>query len=132
MASSLKINLHKSNLFGVCVSGGEVEDFASVVGCRTGKFLFNYLGLHIIIDLFQKKLCKWKVKTLSIGGRSILLKSILGSLENYFRALFLMPVGVVKDLEAFRTQFFLGGDVDNRKMPWVKWDVVIVDKKWWS
>lgn len=90
LVSGLKINLNKSNLYGVCTNWGEVEDFALVVGCRPYKLPFNYIGLHVgqnmtrivgwkcIIDRFEKKIIQVE------GGKSMLLKSVLGSLSTYF------------------------------------------------
>lgn len=76
----------------------------------------------------RKKLYKWKVTNIAIRGRSALLKSVLGSLGTFLMSIFLMLVGVVK----IHILLFFGGDVDNRKMHWVTWDVVLVDKKRWS
>lgn len=70
MIFGLKIHLHKSNLYAVCVSVKEVEDFAYGVGCRADRLPFIYMGLpvvqnmskvvgwKVIIDRFQKKLSK--------------------------------------------------------------------------
>ncbi|GJZ70184.1 putative RNA-directed DNA polymerase, eukaryota, reverse transcriptase zinc-binding domain protein [Tanacetum coccineum] len=47
IASGLKINIHKSNVYGVGVSSNEVEIMASYTGCKVGFFPFTYLGLPI-------------------------------------------------------------------------------------
>ncbi|GJQ95360.1 RNA-directed DNA polymerase, eukaryota [Tanacetum coccineum] len=92
--SGLKINFHKSNLFGVGVRFEEVELFASITGCNTLESPFSYLGLPIdcnmalfkswdpIIDKFSKRLSKWIALLLSIGGRSTLIFSVLGAIGN--------------------------------------------------
>lgn len=80
-------------------------------------------GCKVIIDRFQKKLFKWKVSTLSIGGRSMLIKIVLRSLG------ILMPVRIGKILEVACANFFGGRDEDNRKMSWIKWDAVLADRK---
>jgi hypothetical protein len=36
-------------------------------------------GWKVIIDRFHQKLSKWKANTLSIGGRFMLISSVLGS-----------------------------------------------------
>ncbi|XP_076926310.1 uncharacterized protein LOC143589432 [Bidens hawaiensis] len=43
----LRINLHKSNLFGIEVEDDEVDDMWAVVGCRRGLFPFDYLGIKV-------------------------------------------------------------------------------------
>ncbi|GJW11417.1 RNA-directed DNA polymerase, eukaryota, reverse transcriptase zinc-binding domain protein [Tanacetum coccineum] len=87
LASGLRINIHKSNLYGIGVSNDEISSLASRTGCATGSFPFTYLGLSIganmnltsswsvLIDRFQKRLSSWKANLLSIGGRLTLIKA---------------------------------------------------------
>lgn len=87
-------------------------------GCKLDKLSSMYLGLPVgqnmsrvaswklIIEKFKKKLNRWKVNTLSIGGRTILIRSILGSLGTYYLSLLFMPVVVAKQLESLRAKFF--------------------------
>lgn len=53
--SGLKINFHKSNVYGVGVSNGEVEVMASLMKCKAGKLPFLYLGLPISASLRKKE-----------------------------------------------------------------------------
>ncbi|GJR63456.1 RNA-directed DNA polymerase, eukaryota, reverse transcriptase zinc-binding domain protein [Tanacetum coccineum] len=87
LASGLKINVSKSNVFGIGVSSQDIEDMARDAGCGSGSVPFSYLGLPIgvnmhltanwqpLIDRFRAKLSTWKANTLSIGGRLTLIKS---------------------------------------------------------
>nr|GEV50574.1 RNA-directed DNA polymerase, eukaryota [Tanacetum cinerariifolium] len=68
IASGLKINFHKSNVFGVGVSNSEVVSMAACTGCE------------ILIDRFKARLSGWKANLLSIGSCLTLIKSVLGSL----------------------------------------------------
>nr|GEX38107.1 hypothetical protein [Tanacetum cinerariifolium] len=84
----LKINIHKSNVYGVGVSEEEVSSMANHIGLP-----FTYLGLpigsnmnhssnwKILINRFQSRLSKWKANPLSIGGRLTLIMSVLESLD---------------------------------------------------
>ncbi|GJR92125.1 putative RNA-directed DNA polymerase, eukaryota, reverse transcriptase zinc-binding domain protein, partial [Tanacetum coccineum] len=86
LASGLKINISKSNVYGIGVSSEEIEDMARVTGCASGSLPFIYLGLPIgsnmnlianwqfMIDRFLKRMSTWKANMLSIGGRFILIK----------------------------------------------------------
>ncbi|GJU14888.1 RNA-directed DNA polymerase, eukaryota, reverse transcriptase zinc-binding domain protein [Tanacetum coccineum] len=92
LASGLKINIHKSNIYGIGVSNEEVSIMATSTGCAPGSLPFTYLGLPIgsnmnlisnwqpLIDRFQSRLSSWKANMLSIGGRLTLIKAVLGSL----------------------------------------------------
>ncbi|GJY86417.1 hypothetical protein Tco_0500443 [Tanacetum coccineum] len=58
-------------------------------------------GNDIILKI-KSRLSKWKVKTLSIGGRLTLLKSVLGASPIYAMSIFTVPRGVLKALESIR------------------------------
>ncbi|GKB34823.1 RNA-directed DNA polymerase, eukaryota, reverse transcriptase zinc-binding domain protein [Tanacetum coccineum] len=47
LASRLKINIHKSNIYGIGVNEEEVSNMASNAGCIAGNIPFNYIGLPI-------------------------------------------------------------------------------------
>lgn len=70
------------------------------------------VGWKTIMDRVEKKLSVWKVRTLSIGGWSLLLKSVLGALGIYYVSLFLFPITVSKILESLCAQFFCGWEGD--------------------
>lgn len=112
------MNIHKSNLYAVGVNAVEVAEFAKVVGCMPDKLPFSYPGLHVgqnmsrvvgynlVLERFQKKPSKWKLTTLSFGGRAMLLKYVLGLLGLYFMSFFFMLIRVANKLEALRSIFF--------------------------
>ncbi|GJY58660.1 RNA-directed DNA polymerase, eukaryota, reverse transcriptase zinc-binding domain protein [Tanacetum coccineum] len=137
LASGLKINIHKSNIYGIGVNEEEVSNMASNAGCIAGNILFNYLGLPIgsnmksiaswkmLVDHFHLRLSTWKANLLSIGGRLTLIKSVLGSLGIYYLLIFRAPESVLQDLERIRSNFFWGGNQDGKKMAWVKWPIIL-------
>nr|GEY62585.1 RNA-directed DNA polymerase, eukaryota [Tanacetum cinerariifolium] len=45
LASGLRINIHKSNIYCIGVSDEEVSDMASSSGCVAGSFPLSYLGI---------------------------------------------------------------------------------------
>lgn len=44
ISSGLKVNFHKSRLFGICVSDFDLQSMAQVRGCLKSSFPLNYLG----------------------------------------------------------------------------------------
>lgn len=89
----LKVNISKSRILGVEVSAAEIEVVASSIGCAHETFPFYYLS-------------SWKAKSLLIGGRLTLVKSVLGSLPIYYLSLFKAPASIINRLEAIRCHFF--------------------------
>ena len=56
-----------------------------------------------------------------MGGRLTLIKAVLSNLPIYYLSIYKVPVAVEKQLEALRNNFFIGGELQERKMTWVAW-----------
>nr|GEU41664.1 RNA-directed DNA polymerase, eukaryota [Tanacetum cinerariifolium] len=80
------------------------------------------------VDKLKGRLSKWKLKTLSIGGRLTILKSVLGSTPIYNMSLYKVPKTVLNSMEAIRRKFFNGIHDAERKVAWVKWSKVLASK----
>nr|GEX09325.1 RNA-directed DNA polymerase, eukaryota [Tanacetum cinerariifolium] len=139
--SGLKINIHKSNVLGVCVSDMDVANMASLLGCGASTFPLKYLGVPVgcnmarysnweaIIKKFSSKLSLWKAHLLSVGGRLTLIRSVLGNLPIYYMSLYRMLIRVQQNLESIRKNFFIGADQGQKKITWVKWKMCLASKK---
>jgi hypothetical protein len=66
-------------------------------------------------ERFQKKLNCWRSKLLSVGGRLVLLNSVLSSLPMFILSFFELPKGVLKKLDHFRSWFFWQSDEHKKK-----------------
>nr|GFA55626.1 RNA-directed DNA polymerase, eukaryota, reverse transcriptase zinc-binding domain protein [Tanacetum cinerariifolium] len=75
------------------------------------------------------RLSKWKMKTLSIGGRFTLLKSVLGATPIYNMSIFKVPRGILKVMESIRRRFFMA--LTLRKIKFHGW-LGISDGSLWS
>ncbi|GJX99335.1 RNA-directed DNA polymerase, eukaryota [Tanacetum coccineum] len=141
LASGLKINLQKSQVLGVGVSTNVTNHGASLIGCGVMRTPFRYLGVSVgaqmsrnsawanTIQKLHSRLSRWKVKTLSVGGRLTLLKSVLGASPLYNLSIYKAPKGVLHDMESIRSTFFNGADPSERKITWVAWEKVLASKK---
>lgn len=82
-----------------------------VFGCKLGCLSSKYLGLPLCMGLPKRRLWDpvvervdrkpntWKGKYLSLGGRLLLIKSILASIPIYFLSRFKCSSSIVKHLE---------------------------------
>ncbi|GJS60856.1 RNA-directed DNA polymerase, eukaryota [Tanacetum coccineum] len=142
LSSGLRINVYKCSLIGVDgVTNDEVTRVARLIGCEAPKTSFKSLGVVVgdpmsrscawdnVMDRVVSRLSNWKARTLSIGGRLTLIKSMLGSLPTYYFSLFKIPSSVLKKLESLRSCFFRGANDRDKKMTWVSWDKVLANKK---
>lgn len=136
LVSGLKINFHKSSLYGICCNESEVSEVALDLGCKVGKIPFIHLGLMIganmkiaknwkpVIDLVEARLSLWKANTLSIGGRVTLIKSVFESLPVFYFSLYKAPLCIIRKLDCLRRRFLWGGSKDDKGISWVAWDKV--------
>jgi hypothetical protein len=134
--SGLKINLHKSEIF--CF--GEAKDYESqyeqLFGCKRGSYPFRYLGIpmhfrklnnkdwEMIEERIKKKLSSWKGKYLSVGGRLVLINSVLSSLSMFMLSFFEIPKGVLEKIDYFRSRFFWQNDSQKKKYRLTKWSIM--------
>nr|GEX99612.1 RNA-directed DNA polymerase, eukaryota [Tanacetum cinerariifolium] len=135
-ASGLKINMSKSKFLGVHVTRNRVKEAASRLGCLTLKTPFIYLGMKVgghmsrlhewneVVDRVKKRMSRWKMKTLSIGGRLTLLRSVLGSMTTFHMSIFKVPSKVLCTMESIRSHFFNGIELGGKNVSWISW------KKW--
>nr|GEU76956.1 RNA-directed DNA polymerase, eukaryota, reverse transcriptase zinc-binding domain protein [Tanacetum cinerariifolium] len=140
-ASGLRMNLQKSKLMGIFVEDEIVSRAESKMGCCTLTTPFLYLGVKFsgsmscikawdeIEAKLHSRLSKWKMKTLSSGGRLTLLKSVLGSSPIYCMSIYKVPSKVLKCLVDTRRNFFIGADVKEKNMSWFKWSRVLASKE---
>nr|GEX56906.1 RNA-directed DNA polymerase, eukaryota [Tanacetum cinerariifolium] len=141
LISGLRINLSKSHLLGVGVPFETVNIAAENLGCSMMRIPFKYLGIMVgnnsskvqawdnIIAKVKARLSNWKLKTLSVGGRLTLLKSVLGSTPIYAMSIYKCPKAVLHVLESLRQKFFYGIHSDERKFSWVSWPKILASKK---
>nr|GEX70430.1 RNA-directed DNA polymerase, eukaryota [Tanacetum cinerariifolium] len=90
----------------VGVSRSDIETAASSIGCSIMGNQFCYFGVMVggnmsrhkawadVVFKLRSRLSKWKAKTLSIGGRLTLLKSVLGASPLHNMSIFKAPKGV--------------------------------------
>nr|GEU34293.1 RNA-directed DNA polymerase, eukaryota [Tanacetum cinerariifolium] len=112
------IHLSLIELLTLISSKDEVEMTVNLVGCSTFTSPFKYLGVKVgdnmsrlnswdyVISKVSNRLSNWKLKTLSIGGRLTLIKSVLSLIPLYHMSIFKAPMGVLNKLEYIRRNFF--------------------------
>nr|GEU48832.1 RNA-directed DNA polymerase, eukaryota [Tanacetum cinerariifolium] len=134
-------NRYSRDLLGIGISNDMVDSVASDFGCSTMSTLFKYLEVMVgdnmtrvsawddVIRKIKSRLSKWKIKTLSIGGRLTLLKSVLGATPIFWMSLFKVPKAVLAYMESLRIDFFNGAQDNEKKISWVNWPKVLSAKK---
>ena len=80
--------------------------------------------MELVEERLQLRLNSWKGKLLSLGGRLVLINSVLTNMVLYMISFFQLPKGVLKRLDYFRSRFFWQGDSEKKKYRLARWDVV--------
>ncbi|GLT52165.1 hypothetical protein SLA2020_255190 [Shorea laevis] len=136
LLSGLKVNFHKSALYGFNVDNGELLAFADSLNCLAGMAPFKYLGVLVganprklstwkpVIDCLRKKLSSWRCNSLSFGGRITLLNSVLACIPVYYFSSMKAPKQVLNLISLIQRRFLWGGNEEKNKISWVKWERV--------
>jgi hypothetical protein len=64
-----------------------------------------------------------------MGGRLVLLRSVLSSIPVYFLSFFKAPIGTISSLESIFKSFLWGGCEDSRKIHWISWDKICRERE---
>ncbi|GAU22757.1 hypothetical protein TSUD_129690 [Trifolium subterraneum] len=133
LASGLKVNFAKSSIIGVNVSNDLLGVAERFLHCRVGSLPFMYLGLLVganprkertwkpLLDNLTKRPSDWHFWFVSLGGRVILLNSVLNSIPICYLSFMKMPVKIWKQIVKLQRKFLWGGTIMERKIPWVSW-----------
>nr|GFA24865.1 RNA-directed DNA polymerase, eukaryota, reverse transcriptase zinc-binding domain protein [Tanacetum cinerariifolium] len=122
----------QSSRGSVIVNGSPTEEFQFYKGLKqgdqVGDLMSRIQSWSEIIEGIEARLSRWKLKTVSIGGRLTLIKSVLGAINIYHMSVFKVPMQVLQKLESIRARFFNGTYVNSRKPSWVRWKSVMTSK----
>ena len=70
----------------------------------------NNKDWQTIENRIEKRLSGWKGKMLSVGGRLVLINSVLSSLPMFMMSFFELPRGVFEKIDCFRSRFYWQND----------------------
>ncbi|GAU51438.1 hypothetical protein TSUD_413380, partial [Trifolium subterraneum] len=132
LISGLKVNFFKSRLFGVNVENAFMDQAASFLHCKKGDFPFIYLGLPVganprrastwdpVVKAIERRLMSWKNKYVSLGGRVVLINSVLAAIPIFYLSFLKLPNCVWKSIVKIQRNFLWGGVVGgSSKIPWL-------------
>lgn len=140
-ASGLKVNFQKSQVFFAAVHTSLKDVLLRQIGCVEGDLPVKYLGVPLIagklsvvdcnpvIMKIRRKLEKWSSKSLTYSGRLQLVNSVIFHYQTYWSMIFVLPKGVLNQIEAMCRKFLWSGQVEENAMALVAWDQVCVPKE---
>lgn len=138
--SGLHPNLQKSNVFLAGVTEMEISNICNTMGMESKEPHVKYLGVPLIsgrlkqsdCDELEQKILKkvnsWQANLLSYAGRIQLIISVLARVQTYWSRIFVLPKGVLKDIDAILRRFLWGGAELKRTAAKVAWKEVCLPK----
>ncbi|XP_075498859.1 uncharacterized protein LOC142537187 [Primulina tabacum] len=134
-ASGQMVNFDKSSLtFSPSTSAQQSQEIADVLSVSIVNGHDIYLGLPTLSlrnkrlqfgflrERMENKIRSWSTKFFSMGGKEILIKSVLQAIPSYIMSCFRIPDNLCKELEQLCAKFWWRGNNDMRGMHWLKWD----------
>ncbi|KAJ4787764.1 RNA-directed DNA polymerase (reverse transcriptase)-related family protein [Rhynchospora pubera] len=119
--SGLIINSQKSVFVPIALSQSEIQIAREILECSNGNFPLTYLGLPLsyrkpkkihflpLIRSLHDRLQGWKSKLLSLGGRLVMIKSVLTALPLHFMQVFKLPKWLLNEIEKICRAFLWKG-----------------------
>jgi hypothetical protein len=108
-STGLKVNYSKSSLMPINMDGTRLSHFANTILCKTGSLPFTYLGLPLGItkpplEHFMPMVSRVERRFggiayfLDYGGKLLMVKSVLSSLQIFFMCCLDIPVSMKEQL----------------------------------
>ncbi|XP_058749655.1 uncharacterized protein LOC131622635 [Vicia villosa] len=141
LVSGLRINFVKSNVYGVNVGEWFLNTATFFLGCKRSVIPFTFLGIPVggnhrsrrmwvrSIQNINNRLSVWKGKSISIGGRVMLINAVLNAIPSFMFSFFKAPSLVIKEIRGLIANFLWGGCKEKRCIHWVDWNTVCKTKE---
>lgn len=141
MVSGQQVNFDKSLIyFGTNVVSGVQKEIVRLLGVRVASNPEKYLGLPMMVgrrkkwafanfvDRFRKRIERWSLRYLSMGGKEVFVKSILQAIPIYVMQCFLLPKTLCCALEGIMNRFWWTNNKTLKGIHWSTWDMLCKPK----
>jgi hypothetical protein len=134
-ASGQRVNMDKSSIhFGKGCSNQIREDIKNILGVQNKVLSEKYLGMPTDVrnssngafkylkDRVWKRVQGWIEKSLSSGGKEVLIKAVAQVILTYSMACFRLPRGLCQHIDGLLRSFWWGSKEGKRRACWAAWE----------
>ena len=119
-ASSLALNLNKSQVFFLNTTPATQSDIIRILGFSRGTMPSKYLGIPLgvgklkktswqeLLDKMKQRLSSWGLRPLNLPSRLILVKTIMQAMPIYLFSILLAPKSVLREIRSMQRNFLWG------------------------
>ncbi|GAU20845.1 hypothetical protein TSUD_120370 [Trifolium subterraneum] len=114
------------------------------LNCKQGFIPFTYLGIPVganprrcstwdpLVDKLRSRLRSWGNRFISLGGRIVLINSVLNAIPTFHLSFMKMPATVIKKIVRIQREFLWGGVKGGRKISWWRWRLLQKENALWK
>lgn len=137
-----EINPSKSSIiFGKRVNGDDKSSVQKILGIVKEGGEAKYLGLPEVFkgskvkqfSYIKEKMCKkisgWYARTLSQGGKEVMIKAVAAALPLAAMSVYQLPKTLIASLHSAMAFFWWGSGENKRKIHWMSWDKLCLPKE---
>lgn len=128
IATGLRVNFHKSKVLGFNLDHEFLQQAYAFLSYGINDFPFSFLGIPIgvnsrrhslwehVLAKVRQRLSTCKGNNLSLGGRVILLNSVLNSIPLFIFSFYKAPKLVIQDMIKIKRTFLWCGEENNKRI----------------
>lgn len=132
--SGLAVSIHKTSYFAAGMSDAEMQDIQIQTGLTSGVLPIRYLGVPLhtkkisleqcapLLQSVKAKLRSWTVKKPTYAGRLQLVTSVINRITNFWTSSFIIPKGVIQEIDSLCAKFLWKGDINAAASAKVSWE----------
>lgn len=135
LASGQKVNLGKSSVFfSSNIIRSNREEVCRELQMTEADAGSTYLGLPNMLsrnktallgflkDKVQNRISNWDGRNISKSGKEILIKTVAQTLPSYAMSVFLLPFGIIRDMERCLVKYWWGYNQNHQRgIHWLSW-----------